>query len=79
MKWETGGGKKEQSYWIINRRTLPEWESSLTEVGKCFMMTTVYNHAGVISYVYNVFKKAGKLIKLVKYIRPWVGYMAPNI
>lgn len=61
MKWETGGGKKEQSYWIINRRTLPEWESSLTDVGKCFMMTTAYNHAGAISHLYlNKFKEEKK-------------------
>lgn len=51
MKWETGGGK-EQSYWIINRRTLAEWESSLTDVGLCFTMIIAYNNAGMISYIY---------------------------
>lgn len=45
-------GKKEQGYWIINRKTLPKWESSPTEVGKCFMTTIAYNHAGMISYLY---------------------------
>lgn len=44
------GEEKEQNYSIINRKTLPECQSSLIDVRKCFMMTMHYNLAGLISY-----------------------------
>lgn len=44
------GEEKEQNYSVINRKTLPEWHSSLIDVRKGFVMTMCCNLAGLISY-----------------------------